>query len=167
MKLVFAGYFGKTHGLKGHLIFKTDNVLGIEKIKALFVEVAGNKVPYFINDVKESNNGFIVGLEEIDSVEKARQMVGKTVFADERFVEQEDPESGWLGFELIDKHYGSLGKIEDVSDNGQQLLVTVKYKGKEIILPLVDDFIEKVDEKKKTIFFVAPEGLIQLFIDEK
>jgi 16S rRNA processing protein RimM len=40
------------------------------------------------------------------------------------------------------------------------------YKEKEIILPLVEDFIEKIDENEKKLFFNAPEGLIDVYLDD-
>jgi 16S rRNA processing protein RimM len=166
MDVLPIGYFSKTHGVKGQLILRKETDFVSEKVQALFIEVSGAKAPYFIGELKETNTGFILNLEEIDSVEKARLLIGKKVFIDSRLVLKDETEADWIGFELIDTHFGSLGKIEHVSDNGQQLLVTIYYKNKEVILPLVDAFIEKIDEDVKKIFFNAPEGLIALYLGE-
>jgi 16S rRNA processing protein RimM len=40
------------------------------------------------------------------------------------------------------------------------------YKNKEIILPLVNDFIEKIDETDRKIYYNAPEGLIDVYLKD-
>jgi 16S rRNA processing protein RimM len=166
MDVLPIGYFSKTHGVKGQLILRKESDFFTEKVKVLFIEVSGAKAPYFISELKETNTGMIVSLEDVDSVEKARLLLGKKVFIDSTLLTKEETETDWIGFELVDKHFGSLGKIEQVTDNGQQLLVTLYYKNKEVMLPLVDAFIEKIDEDLKKIFFNAPEGLIDVYLGE-
>lgn len=165
MELLPIGYFSKTHGVKGQLILKAEKGFLVEDVKAVFIEMAGAKAPYFITEIKESNNGIIVGLEELTAVEKARTLIGRQVFIDAALVEEEEDEENWVGFELIDKHFGLLGKIKEVTDNGVQTLVSLIYKEKEIILPMVEEFIEKIDEEGKQILYNAPEGLINVYLD--
>ena len=165
MELTEIGYFSKTHGIKGQLILKTEREFDPEAVKAVFIESSTGKAPYFISEIKESNNGLIVRLEDVVAIEKAKLLLGKKVYIDAALVEEEEV-SEWLGFEVIDKQYGSLGIISSSSDNGSQELINLVFKGKEIILPLVDDFIENIDEEAKKLYFNAPEGLIELYISE-
>jgi 16S rRNA processing protein RimM len=166
MELASIGYFSKTHGVKGHLILRLEKDLDLDALKALFLESATGKAPHFISDLKESNNGLIVLLEDVTSVETARTLLGKKVFADEELLLEEEEDMNWIGFELIDKTYGSLGNIVGVSDNGQQLLLSLEFRGKEIILPMVDEFIGKVAVDEKKLYYNAPEGLIEVYLDE-
>ncbi len=66
----------------------------------------------------------------------------------------------------MDAQFGSLGNILEVTDNGSQELFVLNYKGREVLLPFVEDFVERVDEEAKKIFFNAPEGLIDLYLEE-
>ncbi|MBL7931654.1 MAG: hypothetical protein JNL60_07125, partial [Bacteroidia bacterium] len=67
MDLKQIGYFSKTHGVKGHLILKSDLYFD-QDLKALFLETqGGGKAPYFISEIKETNQGLIMLLEEITS----------------------------------------------------------------------------------------------------
>jgi 16S rRNA processing protein RimM len=144
---------------------RTELDFDIEELRALFVEEAGGRAPYFVSEIRESGPGYVVTLEEVDQVEKARTLVGKKVFIATDLIMEHQPETDWIGYELADKTHGSLGKITGVSDNGQQVLVTLVYKGKEVILPLVEEFIESVDEAGKRILFDAPDGLIDLYLE--
>jgi 16S rRNA processing protein RimM len=166
MDLSFVGYFSKTHGFKGHLVLKIEHDFEIEKAKALFVETSGSKAPYFISELKEGNNGIIVSLEDVDSETKAKSLIGKKIYAEAKLLFKEEEDNEWLGFEVIDKKYGSLGTVHEVSDNGEQLLLSLTFKGKEVILPLVDEFIARIDVQRKKLHFKAPEGLIEVYLGE-
>lgn len=165
MELKEIGYFSKTHGIKGHLILKSNIEFYFEDLNALFIDLAGSKAPYFVKEINEGNNGLIILLEEVDAVEKAKLLIGKKVFIDEQLIAETDDEMDWVGFELIDEQFGSLGKIKEVNDNGVQVLVSLSFKEKELILPLVDDFIQSVDEKTKILKYKAPDGLIEMYLN--
>ncbi|MCE3229836.1 MAG: rRNA processing protein RimM [Bacteroidetes bacterium] len=167
MDLKEIGYFSKTHGIKGHLILKSDLDFFFEEVNAFFIDSGGSKAPYFVSEINDTNNGIMVLLEEISSVEKAKTLIGKKVFIDSQFIAEQEDNIDWVGFELIDSIHGSLGEITGVSDNGHQVLVSLLHKNKEIILPLVDDFIENIDETARKIFFKAPEGLIEVYLEDK
>lgn len=165
MDLKQIGYFSKTHGVKGHLILKSDLYFDLN-IKALFLETqGGGKAPYFISDIKETNQGLILLLEEVSSVEKAKTLIGKSVFIEAKYVEEEEADFDWIGYEVIEETHGSLGKVNGMSDNGQQVLLSIEYKGNEVILPLVEDFIKSLDEKTKKLYYQAPEGLIDIYLE--
>lgn len=166
MELVAAGYFSKTHGVKGHLLFRADLDFDESALKAVFIETATGKAPHFIKEMKMSANQYVVLLEDVDSVEAAKKLIGKSVFIDSALVIEEEGGIDWEGFELVDKHHGSLGYILEVTDNGSQELFVLNYKGKEVLLPFVEEFVEKVDENNKKLFFNAPEGLIDVYLEE-
>jgi 16S rRNA processing protein RimM len=39
-----------------------------------------------------------------------------------------------------------------------------EINGKEVLLPIFDGLVKKVDRKKKILYVEAPEGLIDLYI---
>ena len=165
MELSEIGYFSKTLGIKGQLVLKASADFDVEALKAVFIERGGSKAPYFIKELREGGHGFVLTLEDLDTVEKAKVLVNSKVFVDASLVyEEEDPEL--LGYEVMDARLGSLGAVNDIFDNGQQVLLSLEYKGKEVLLPLVEEFIERVDEGKKQIFYKGPEGLVELYLDE-
>ncbi len=166
MELLEVGYFSKTHGVKGHLILRTEMAILLEDLKALFIEASSGKAPYFIEEIKDSNTGIILRLEEVDTVEKAKPLLGKKVFIDASLVEEEEADFEWLGYELIDEAKGFLGIVNGVTNNGHQVLLSIPFRGKEVILPLVEDFVQRIDEKEKKLYYNAPEGLIDLYLEE-
>jgi 16S rRNA processing protein RimM len=166
MQLEIIGKFVRTHGLKGHLILADDLLFDVDSLKAVFIDTATGKAPYFIEEIRETAQGIMVKLDEVNSVEKAKTFLGKTIYADSSIIETQDAESDLQGFEVIDREKGRLGTVKHVTHNGVQDLLTIDYMGKEVILPLVDEFIDEIDEANKKIMYSAPEGLIDLYLTE-
>jgi 16S rRNA processing protein RimM len=166
MQLSGIGYFSKTHGIKGHLILREDQTLFTEGLKTFFIETSTGKAPYFVTELRDTIQGLMVKLEEVDSVETAKKLVGKPVFVETKFVDVKEESDDWKGFELIDKEHGSLGIVTGSSTNGSQDLLSFEYRGREVILPLAEEFIEKIDEATKKIWFNAPDGLIDIYLEE-
>jgi 16S rRNA processing protein RimM len=103
----------------------------------------------------------VVGLEFIDTFEKAQDIVGSPVFTDQEVL-PEDSELSFLGYELIDAKIGSIGKVLDVQELPQQLMLTVSFQGEEKYIPLVDDFIDYISQENQEIWLNLPDGLLHL-----
>ena len=163
------GYISKTHGLKGHVVLRLKDDINIdeERITAIFLDMGGSQVPFFIEEVKHSNVGYILKFETIDNIDTSKKLVAKTAFCMEDFIiEDEDSLKEFLGYTIIDSHYGNIGTITDVNDKTENILITVTHPtGAEIILPFNDDLIIEIDDDLKTIEFNAPEGLISMYLD--
>ena len=69
-----------------------------------------------------------------------------------------------IGFTGEDDSFGTVGKITGVNDTTSQPLLEVLHEAIEILIPINDAIIQKVDRKAKTIHIAAPEGLIDLYL---
>ena len=56
-----------------------------------------------------------------------------------------------------------IGLIQRVDDRSPQALFVIEHQGREVLVPVVDDFIEKVDKKNREIRLRLPEGLLDLY----
>ena len=66
------------------------------------------------------------------------------------------------GFMLEDINYGEIGLIDSINDSSSQPLFVIKTESDDILIPMVDDFIEKIDRKNKKVIVKTPEGLIDM-----
>lgn len=164
MKLKPIGYFSKPHGLKGHLVLFTNLDFDVE-MNVVFIENKGSQAPYFIEEMTEFNKGFLLKLEGVNDINAAGLLKNKEVLADEKFIISGD-EFEFLNYTLIDKVKGEVGMIEGIEGSDANPLLVVNVKGKEILLPFTDDLIVKVVKSKKQIFYNAPDGLIDIFLEE-
>ena len=161
------GYISKTHGLKGHIILRLNELVNIdEDIKSVFLDLNGSQVPYFIEDCRPNNNGYILKLETIDTVDTSKKLIGKKAFALPDFILEEDESlKEFIGYAIIDSKLGNIGNIADVDEKTDNAIIKVIHpSGAEIILPFNDDLIIEIDDDLKTIEFNAPEGLIEMYL---
>jgi 16S rRNA processing protein RimM len=161
------GYISKTHGLKGHVILRLNELVNIdEDLKSIFLDLNGSQVPYFVEECRPNNTGYILKLETIDAVETSKKLIGKKAFALPEFILDEDESlKEFIGYAIIDSRLGNIGNIADVDEKTENAIIKVIHPtGVEIILPFNDDFIIEIDDDLKTIEFNAPEGLVEMYL---
>ena len=168
--MIRIGKIVATHGLNGSLILThvVGNATWLKKTHVLQIEMQkGSYIPYFISNVKPNNEKeYLIELEDINKVESAKKLVTKHVYVEEDILTAYAKQSPllWIGFNLIDAEKGKIGPIEDVVKTGNQWLAKITYIGAEALIPLIDEFINKVDIKAKTIDITLPEGLLEVYL---
>lgn len=65
---------------------------------------------------------------------------------------------------MIDKNFGKIGILKDVYDHTPQHIFVIDHQGKDVLVPINDNLIEKMDKSNKTIFLDLPDGLIDLYL---
>ena len=63
---------------------------------------------------------------------------------------------------LEDINFGEIGLIDSINDSSSQPLFVIKTETEDILVPMVDDFIQKIDRKNKKVLVKTPEGLIDM-----
>ena len=167
----FLGYFSKTFGLKGELFFKSNDTLPdqIEEAELLFVEIDEIEVPFFITPKsfrKKSSSTATLLLDDIESSDQADELVGHKIYLPESFRPEPDEEdlNSLEGFTVIDHKHGEIGLMEELLEFKANSVMRVMRGETEILIPVHQDIIKKIDVRKKTINIQAPEGLIDLYL---
>jgi len=70
-----------------------------------------------------------------------------------------------IGFTVIDQERGELGLVGKVLEYSTSNLFSIPVGDKEILIPISDETITKVDKKAKEIHVVCPDGLIDLYLE--
>ena len=165
------GYISKTRGLKGEVqvSFSFDEPEKL-KIKSVFIEINNKLVPFFVDTYKipMPQVGYFT-FEDIDHIDKAQNITKRKIFLPNRLKPKRKKEeflyTDLVGFAADDLQNGNLGVITEVREYPQQFLATVNYKEKEVLIPLNEAFITKLDIESKTISFNLPEGLLDLYLE--
>ena len=69
-----------------------------------------------------------------------------------------------IGFEVEDQRLGVVGKIQSVNDSTAQPLFEVLNGAIEILIPMIDHFLVKIDRENKKVVMNLPEGLIEMYL---
>ncbi len=160
------GFFRKTHGVYGEMVleFEPRFEFSVEDANRFFIEIDGLLVPFFISENGlrfKSGNAALVKFDGVESETYARRLVGMEVylFQSEIIDEPEETVSPFLNFLLKDTKAGEIGTITAVEDYSGNIVMIVKYKGDDILVPFNEDFLVSVDEKQKILLLDLPEGL--------
>jgi 16S rRNA processing protein RimM len=160
------GSFVKTHGFKGTLILMSlDSIIvDWEKVESLLCgNDVDNSLPVFLEDISIAPPKIFVKLEEVNSSDAARILVGKNVYCKTDFIRPIEKTIS-EGYHVQDLRHGSLGIVKEVYESpGQEIIVTIDDSGIEILLPNIPQFVISVDHEKKKITYSAPEGLIEIY----
>jgi 16S rRNA processing protein RimM len=165
----YLGVVTKTFGYKGQVVIylDTDEPEKYKTLDAVFVNEEDEMLPYMIEEfIYKGANQAIVQFADIDG-EAAKNLVRSQLYLPLSFL---PPLTGnkfyfheVIGFEVIDKEKGNIGKCVDFIEISRQPIMQIDFNGKEILIPAVDEIFETVDRKNKTITINAPEGLIDIY----
>ena len=170
MEYIQIGFTKKTHVVTGELKIAIDEVfedlfLSAERV---FIEVKGNKMPFFIQNIRGGGE-LIVHFEDVDNKDQALLIQSKGVFLPSSEVpasltiDDDSLEYSHIeGYTMTDKNAGIIGVIEEVLDMPQQEMALIKFKNRDILIPLNDALILKIEKKQKTVHVELPDGLLDL-----
>ena len=141
------------HGVKG--ILKVEHLCDSPKVltgakRVFLLERDGTYSEHKVISASVSGAFVLMGVEGVDSREAAIAMRGKMVY-----LHREDVPLAKGALFIADMiglpvfHYESgapLGEIIDVSDIGTRRIYTVKYDGREVMIPGVPEFIKEISE---------------------
>ena len=68
-----------------------------------------------------------------------------------------------LGYTIVDNEK-SLGTILEVIEQPHQLLCRLEVQSKEVLIPLNEAFLQKIDHRKKQVVVTLPEGLLDIYL---
>ena len=167
----YLGKIVRKFSFKGELLAKldTDEPEMYENLESVFVDSNGNLVPFFIHSCQLHKSTLLrIDFEDVNNEEDAEDLINAELFLPLSTLPQLKGNQFYyheiIGFTVNDIHFGEVGTITGVNDNTAQALFEIDHKGKEVLIPINDDFIKKVDRSTKTITLDTPEGLIAIYI---
>lgn len=165
----YLGKITKKFSFKGEVLIwlDTDEPELYDEMESVFVDINNNLVPFFIESSSIHRNDFLrVKFEDVNDEEQADGLLGKQVYLPLTMLPELDGDKFYfhevIGFEIEDKTLGTVGKIESINDTSAQPLFEVKQGSREILIPMIDQFLVKVDRENRKILMDLPEGLVDL-----
>ena len=167
-------YLGKIvtkYSFKGEVVIKldTDEPELYKNMESVYVEFGTNLVPFFIDKSSlHKGNQLRVQFEDIYSEEEADSILKSNVYLPLDLLPKLEGDKFYfhevIGFTVVDVNFGEVGEIVHINDKAAQPLFEIDREGKEIFIPMIDDFIKQVDRINKQIQVETPEGLIELYL---
>ena len=167
----YLGKIVKKYSYKGELLIKldTDDPEMYKNMESVFVEKNKNLIPFFIQKSSLHKSTLLrVKFEDVNNEKDADRLMGSELYlplvllpklSGNKFYYHEV-----IGFEIEDLTHGKVGVIIGVNDHTSQALFEIDKEGVQILIPVNNEIIKKVDRNKKVIVIDAPEGLIDLYL---
>ena len=167
----YLGKIAKKFSFKGEVLIylDTDEPDLYENMESVFVEFNKNLVPYFIENSSLHKNDFLrVQFEDVDTEEEADSILNCDVYLPLSMLPKLEGNKFYfhevIGFEIEDKRLGVFGKIVSINDSSAQPLFEVVNGTVEILVPMIDQFLVKIDRENKKVVMDLPEGLVEMYL---
>ena len=169
-------YLGKIvskYSFKGEVLVKldTDEPELYENMESVFIRLSGdNLVPFFISRCRlHKSNLLRIDFEEVNEEADADRIMGSELFLPLIFLPKLEGDKFYfhevIGFTVVDSVHGNIGIVQSVNDTTSQALFEVLKGDKQLLIPINDQIITKVDRETKTIQVTTPEGLVDLYLN--
>jgi 16S rRNA processing protein RimM len=107
-----------------------------------------------------------VKFEDVNTEAEADAILGLDVYLPTTLLPELDEDQFYyheiIGFELIDQNSNFRAPIARVNDSNFQVLLEVDHLNQTILIPMVDEFIVKVDKVNKQFIMRLPTGLVDI-----
>ena len=165
----YLGKVTKVFGLKGELVVSldTDEPEKYYHMESVFLLMEEEPVPFFIESVKvKSRSQLIVKFQDIGpeeapdyvDCELCLPLSSLPPLEGNRFYYHEI-----IGFRMVERQAGLIGTCEEVLEYPHQALFRIMDGSREVLVPVVDAFIQRVDRTEKTILLDLPEGFLEIY----
>jgi 16S rRNA processing protein RimM len=169
----YLGKIVKKYSFKGELLAKldTDEPDIYDNLDAIFVDLRGNLIPFFVQSSQLHKSELLrLKFEDVDTEADADALMKTELYLPLDLLPKLEGNKFYfhevLGFTIKDTNFGEVGILKGINDYPAQSLFEIDKDGIEILIPMNDEFIVKVDRDNKTIEVNTPEGLIDLYLEE-
>ena len=170
------GKFTKLYGTEGEVVanlydrFPAD----YDSEEPLFVSINSLTVPLFISSFVRRGRGAVIAIDDYDTPRRSEELLGREFYATNPDAEDAtfdgDDDEAWsdmeelLGWRVTFVGRKEEGEIVGYNDDEINPLFEVEVDGKDVYVPVVDEFIRKISRRKREIKFQLPEGLLELYL---
>ena len=144
--LIYVGTITGTHRLLGTVKLKTSF--------SLISEIIGFDVIL----KKDNDKRVLIDFESIKNMDNAKEYIGYNVYIRKDLVPDYEEELSLIGFKVYDKNE-YIGDVIDILETAAHDILIINNDTDEIMVPMVDEFIKKIDEKEKLINTELIEGM--------
>ena len=168
IELTQIGYSSKSRGIGGQFKVRVEDKYRKDLLsaRALFINLNGSRVPFIIESIEERKD-LILKLEEITNPEQVSAFLNKEIYLSDLEISEENIHSNqvshpFVGFQIIDQEDNLIGLIEEIIEYPNQLLASLKYKDKPLLIPIHEDLILGIDKSGNSVKLEIAEGLLEL-----
>lgn len=165
------GWIKSAHGLRGEIYIQLFSKTADWQDDAdqLWLLKSGQSEPqaFEIERLSAHKEGLIAKLKGLSDRNQSEAVQKSSVYIDADLLVAEPGEAIFLNeiltFEVLDKDEKQIGRVVGFGTNGVQDLLRVEREGaSEVLIPLIDAFLVRIDFEKHKIYMDLPPGLLDV-----
>jgi 16S rRNA processing protein RimM len=167
----YLGKIVRKHSFRGEVVIKldTDEPHLYENMESVFVLHGTNLIPFFIEkSLLQKGNQLRTKFEGVDTEADADGIMKSGIYLPLTLLPKLTGDQFYyheiIGFKLEDINFGEVGNIVGINEKTAQPLFEVDREGVDIFIPMIDNFIKKIDRENNKVIVETPEGLIDLYL---
>lgn len=142
--------------------------IALKKIKVIFLEQKKEELlPWFVEAVrKKGEDDLYMKLEGIDSKEAAAKFLRREVWIKEEEMQEHIGKNNpivWVGYRILDQGK-ELGPVLEVIEQPHQVLCRLAIDNKEVLIPVNEQTLQKIDHKTRALLLTLPDGLLEVYL---
>jgi 16S rRNA processing protein RimM len=169
LKLEEKGRLIRTHGVNGQIKARFNEQIdqkiakGKEPVLILF---KGMPVPFFIEDLKQTGQNYIIKFKFVDNIDYAEELIGSELYfmISNPKEKIKDTEEAIINYEVFSLKHGFIGRVLNINEIPGNPVIEIQNNQNVIYVPFVDEFIEEINHLEKIVRIIPPEGLIELYL---
>lgn len=166
---ICVGLCARPHGVTGEVIVRAHKGFSVDDLsfEFLHLELEGGLVPFSVDEIRPKNQEeAILRFEDIHTQDQARRLADASIYIERDWLETTDEPSSsagtLIGYAAIDQTNARLGLIVEIQEIAKNPLFVVEYQGRELLIPIVEEFIVRMDHDRMEVHFNLPEGLLDV-----
>jgi len=167
------GHILRKHGTRGEVsvFLDVDYPEDYQKLDSIFLSLDESQqlIPFNIEAVSIHGQKAIIKFEDINSIEEAEDLKSASLYLPlDQLPELKHDQFYFheiLGFQVVDANLGKLGTVKDIYNLPNNDLIGMQYQGKEILIPVKDEVVKKVDRENKQLEVSLPDGLLDIYLE--
>lgn len=160
MERIYIGFVQGVHGLRGDLKIK-NRFESPEKVFVTGKNIYLNEEKHEITACKFYKGHYLVTIDNLKDINLVEKYIGYDVYFDRDDLNENE------GDYIIDDLYGltiksggkEFGRVKEILDNGSYKILVIDYD-KQYMIPLIDEYVKRVDLASDTIEVENVEALI-------
>ncbi len=165
------GYLTRTKGLRGELqaFLDVDHPACYQNLESLLIALDQDLVPFSIEHIAIRENTAILKLEGIDQLDDAARLKSHKLYLPLSSLPDLEPDQFYfhdlINYTLVDSQKGQLGRIGSIYNLPSNDLFSVEHQGKEVLIPIHKDLIQRVDKDQEMVLVTIPDGLLDVYLE--
>ena len=167
----YLGKITKKFSFKGEILafIDADAPSDYLHLESVLVEINHKLIPFFIEKISlHKQNTLRINFEDVKSEAEANDIINCDLYLPLSFLPPLKGNKFYfheiIDFSIEDKKRGVFGQIKGVNDTAAQAFFEVLNGEVEMLIPLIDQFIVKVDRPNKNILVDLPDGMIDMYL---